>query len=74
MVTFLQKFITSFWVIFVGSLSLLGYTVSKPLKNTAKLYSDALVWTEVFTDWLDRIELADKIYDLIGFTLFIWSV
>ena len=27
------------------------------LKNTAKLYGDALVWTIVFIDWLDLFEL-----------------
>ena len=47
---------------------------SSQIKNTAKLYGDALVWTAVFIDRLDWFELVYYIYDLIGLTLFIWLI
>ena len=44
------------------------------IKNTAKLYGDALVWTVVFIDCLDLFELIYYTFELIGLTLFNWLI
>ena len=40
-------------------------------KNTAMLYSDALVWSAVFIDWLDWFELVYEIYLWVDWLKFV---